>query len=835
LKSLLFSLVLVSMQSFGQSPLRVLDEPFPATGLGGIDVLGDFDGDGDVDAASLGSLYLNDGGGGFVPFAEPTLAPPLYLGEGEMRAADLNGDGLDDLIMLYGAIIALQVNPFGGGFVAVPNLPAITAPGGPVYPTSVDVGDVDGDGDLDVVFGTTVYPGSGILHQAGPLTLWLNDGAGGFSAPTPPAFPATTALGGACLLRDFDGDGDLDAIFGVETCNSGLPVSLFVNDGTANFGAAVAPTGLSSFLVWLDTAEFDGDGRPDLFGIDLSARVYVSMNGPGGLGPATMTPFVLPPFIRASAVDVDGDGKDELLGLGVPGFAIFDVALNGTVVGPSTQSFDDVFYAPGSARSGAAACRDLDGDGDRDVMMQKADGSMPMLMNTSLGGFHRLDPRVKNVALQYAVLGDFDGDGDLDACDFAGGVLNTALNDGHGFFAAGPVTPLPYGTIKTLAAFDRDGDGDDDLYGEGLTAAGAAAVWTDVLLDCVGGGAFTLAAAPAWTPGASNRVFVDWDGDGDLDQITGGRDPIFTPAQSYYLRNLGSGVFAAPLAIGTPHLTHELCRGDFDGDGAPDVLQVNYAFPTPDPSSLFLNVGGSYFEVPLPGVSARFAAAGDLNGDGISDFVADSTVYLSTGGAVTAVGTLPSAPLNKITLVDLDLDGDLDLLEAPATAMMNLGGGVFGPPESALPRTVGVQYGFPPRSSIADLDQDGDPDVLASGPRVVCNALRQLTHHGQPRLGASADVRLYGTPGAPWFFFAATAASSFALPPYGTVLIDPFTAVLLGVGVHAPAPSGVGPPSSLSFAIPNVPSLVGATFYAQALDAGSGRLTNRLTTTIVDY
>jgi len=303
-----------------------------------------------------------------------------------------------------------------------------------------------------------------------------------------------------------------------------------------------------------------------------------------------------------------------------------------------------------------------------------------------------------------------------------------------------------------------------------------------------------------------------------------------------FITNLGPAGFAAPVAVGNPSFAYDLDVADFDGNGLLDVFQTNATNPSGTGgatlSVLYLNSGnGTFVPVIQPGIIGHFTAAGDLNGDAMPDLVIDGQVRFNAGGGTFVAGpALPSTLIAPASLVDVDLDGDLDLVETPATIMFNTGGGVFGLLQAYRPRQAAVV-----ESAIVDLDRDGDPDIIAPGPVVLMNTTRQIAHGSVPRPGRPASIDLYGTPGGAWFLFASNGTNSFPFPPFGTVLIDPASAQLGAMGPFAGPTAPLPGTASLSVLVPNNPALIGWTTYWQAADAAQLRLTNRITITVMGY
>ena len=223
-------------------PAQTLDT---GDGARGITVL-DLDGDGDLDIASSAyysnnlRLLFNDGTG---VFGGLTSLNPGINGEWSIQADDMNGDGLFDLVIGGQSQIRVLLANEGGGFANHStrsvsgrtwqlNLADLDGDGAvdvacvnsfadegfvflndgrgglgsgvshdtDPFPLASDLGDLDGDGDLDWI--TSSYGGDWFLFH--------NDGTGGFQFP--PSFDAPIAA--SCSLPvDMDGDGDLDLVF----------------------------------------------------------------------------------------------------------------------------------------------------------------------------------------------------------------------------------------------------------------------------------------------------------------------------------------------------------------------------------------------------------------------------------------------------------------------------------------------------------------------------------------------------------------------------------------------------------------------------------------------
>jgi hypothetical protein len=174
-------------------------------------------------------------------------------------------------------------------------------------PSSLAAGDLDGDGDLDVVVGQSFFGGPGV-------SVLENQGAGIYQPPVYYALPQNQSVG-EVALADFDGDGDRDAfatIPGVFDDQTRLLVWRNGGDGTlappVEFTTGQAPVGL---LV----ADFTGDGKPDVatanYAFGAGTVSFLEHNGQTGAGAGYLPRTDIALGMRTedlAAADLNGDG-----------------------------------------------------------------------------------------------------------------------------------------------------------------------------------------------------------------------------------------------------------------------------------------------------------------------------------------------------------------------------------------------------------------------------------------------------------------------------------------------------------------------------------------------
>jgi hypothetical protein len=350
--------------------------PLPGSGVGtesGLAV-GDFDADGRADVAvSLGSgdlsILLQDAAGGFAHAAgSPRAIGASYAGP--MKAADLDHDGHLDLVALQsretGATVAVLRGAGDGTFAAAET---IAVPGGA---GTMALGDVDRDGELDLVTGTTLSGGGRMVVQRG-------EGDGGFGAPLSLDVALDGLYPSGIALADLDGDGDLDAAVAHLFVPDGV-VTVLRGDGAGGFArSAGGPFDIGSATLALSAGDLDGDGRTDLAapvippsGDTRSATPGVLLgNGDGSFRAGPVGSFVTPPELNPASTfalplgDLDGDGR---LDAGLP---VSQAQGLWPLLGDGAGGFQPGTAAPVPAASTvtAGAIADVDGDDRLDVLL----------------------------------------------------------------------------------------------------------------------------------------------------------------------------------------------------------------------------------------------------------------------------------------------------------------------------------------------------------------------------------------------------------------------------------------------------------------------------------
>jgi hypothetical protein len=590
-------------------------------------------------------------------------------GPASVAVGDMNGDGVPDLaIANYGDnTVAVLLGNGDGTFRPVPGLPVYLGSG--AQPRSVAVGDFNRDGRLDVV---VANPG------ANTVSVLLGNGDGTLQAPTTSTTLTAGSSPASVAVGDFNGDGKLDLAV-ANTVSSSISILLGNGDGT--FQAAQF-FGTDSGPAFVALGDFNRDGKIDLAVANTSAGTVSVLlgNGNGTFQAARNTAAGTAPSAVAVG-DLNGDGAPDL--------AISDVA------------------------SGLVS-----------VLLGKGDGTFQPAQTFPAGG---------NAAM--VVIGDFNGDHHADLALATTGPLVAAsvlLGNGDGTFAAVrsfAVGSTPWG----IAAGDFNADGAQDLV---VTNTFSSSV--SVLL---GKGDGTFPSTPTYGVGPSPQSVAvgDFNHDGKLDMAVsnaGTTTPYVAYGVSMLLGN-GDGTFqpARAVDVGTA-APISLAVGDFNRDGNLDLAVATYGNTDHQYNSsagttiaVLLGNGDGTFQPPrtlTAGSGPFFVAAGDFNGDGVSDLVVADlgpstqrsntiSVFLGNGDGTFKPAvpfTVDSAP-TWVVVADFNGDGKVDL--AVANDQANTVSVLLGNGDGTFQAAHGFGAGSSPWGlAVGDFNGDGRPDLAVA-------------------------------------------------------------------------------------------------------------------------
>jgi len=374
------------------------------------------------------------------------------------------------------------------------------------------------------------------------------------------------------------------------------------------------------------------------------------------------------------------------------------------VVTAGTGTFVDSTGLPG-ATAAATAIADVDGDGDRDLLVAGDDGSSPattLYIQQSDGSFAAANAGLTDISDGSVSIADVDGDGDQDLliAGDAGGVggqetiLYEQQSDGSFDTADAGLTGVER---AATAIADVDGNGEQDLLVAGFDPAASD---TTTTLYTQSSGSFNPAGAGLTGVSDGSISIADVDGDGNQDLLIAGDAPSRDTTILYKQKSGGSFQAAGAGLTGATHAATSIA--DVDGDGTLDLLvaglDVTEGFSDNIPTTtLYEQQSDGSFEAAnanLTGVNHGSTSIADVDGDGDADL-------LVTGSSESGLGT-PTT-----TLYEQKSDGSF---EANGTDLTDV--------EAAA-------------SSVADVDGDGDQDLLIAGRDADTNPTTTVYRNGE--------------------------------------------------------------------------------------------------------
>jgi len=371
MKNVLLSTLLMSLGILGISYAQtstvsfdpsIIDDNASTADAANTVTTGDFDQDGDVDVvggaflSDIYSLYTNDGAGNFT---QSTIDNgPNADGARFVKAYDLDDDGdLDILACSSNANLSLWYENDGSANFSA-NIIDNTAFSDEAY--AIDAGDLDGDGDMDVVIGA----------NGGDSAVWLaNDGNENFSLGS--ILDNSTDLSNGVRkvsVVDLDQDGDLDVV--VAAFVVGV-YSWFDNDGAGNFSSRLIDDSADAFgATAFEVADLDNDGDLDLAAGSNNANQYLWYENDGDENFSAIiidntTDYSIGPRGLTTS-DLDQDGDIDIITAAITGDAFAWYENDGSAGFEGAVVSDDPTYANGAF---AVVTSDIDGDTYEDLVV----------------------------------------------------------------------------------------------------------------------------------------------------------------------------------------------------------------------------------------------------------------------------------------------------------------------------------------------------------------------------------------------------------------------------------------------------------------------------------
>lgn len=553
------------------------------------------------------------------------------------------------------------------------------------------------------------------------------------------------------VSADFDGDGRPDIAL---ASSNATKLSILRNNSSTNnieFGTSI-DFSVAGIANEINAADFDGDGKIDIVAFNNTGSMSILLNRSNLIGDisfASRTDFPIGNAPKSSSIaDFDNDGKLDIA-------LIYLDSNNTSVFRNLTASPGNVLFGPASnvtqlILTRSVASGDFDGDSKVDLVVTSSISKFRILRNTSNGTSISFAPFIDFDLISsggYATrISDFDGDGRRDvlvASDVGIQVArNISTNPGSVNFAP---TISFLSAVDAVAIADFDGDSRPD-------SAGVSRLNIVTVLKNQSSPGTIVFGSPGVTgvgQGPQRLLTGDFDMDGDIDIVTLNQ---LTGSLSI-LRNqtvvLGPIAFEArlELVLGTNAINpFSVALANLDGDTLPDIITANSSSGN---ISILRNLNSSTgavrfaesIQIASPPNSGPYAiAAGDLDSDGRADVVVSN----STSNTISIFQNNSNSPGSIV-------------LSSPSQ------------------KQVGVS---PQYVLLADIDSDQKVDVVTanrnagnisilrnstSGPGAITleNAF-QLAVNGDPTSVAAADLNGDGRPDIAVSNFSGTTISIFA-------------------------------------------------------------------------
>ncbi len=611
-----------------------------------------------------------------------------------------------------------------GQFMEAPQYPV------GISPLAAAVGDLNGDGKLDVVVTNKVDE---------TISVLINKGDGTFK---PQAVVDVGDVPAAVAVADLNADGYLDVVVVLPVLNEspGSHVSVLLGRGDGTFQHYVLYNTLSAMAPQsVAVGDLNGDGKPDLVvtntGPDLAPGSTISVlinNGSGGFPTHVEYTTGFAP-LAVTIADFNGDHKMDLAVANGCGLDLTCAASSGGTVsvlmGNGNGTFQNQTSFQVGYRPDAIVAADFNGDKKLDLAIGNFNGNnVSILMGQGNGSFNTQVQYPTAIWEPYGIVAaDFNHDGKVDLAVSTSGSTAVSILPGKGDGTFQAHQDYWAGNGAGIAASgDFNGDTYIDLAVPDLGWSNRPDQTTTILMGN-GDGTFRshVLYETSVTPGAV--ATADFNEDGKLDLVVGWDPSATDPSNGridVLLSNVNGG-YDPHTSYATGNLPASVAVGDFNKDGHMDVAVANDGTATTPDNTVSVLVGngdGTFqSQVLYPvGNNPLAITAADVNGDGNLDLiVSNSGDTTPTAGVLLGNGdgtfqgqktSTLGGIVTSMAVADLNGDGHPDLVALLSKA--NRVATLLGKGDGTYKTPVQFATGSAPMSvAVGDLNSDGKIDV----------------------------------------------------------------------------------------------------------------------------
>ncbi|WP_304065242.1 FG-GAP-like repeat-containing protein [Pedobacter glucosidilyticus] len=743
----------------------------------------DLDGDGKLDIAVVNqnsnsvSVLRNTSTIGNISFASKVdlavSSTPSFLAIG-----DLDGDGKPEIAVSStndGTISILRNVSVSGSISFVNSQNFLTGNDA----SGIAIGDMDGDGKLDVV---------ALNRSPNSISILLNTSTNGVLSFAPKSDFATETFSSFCSLADIDGDGKFDVLV---TNTLGDPkLIIYPNtstSGSISFGA-VKSYDFFGGSFGIATGDIDGDGKPDIALTDFSfglVSIYRNTSSSGSISLADKVDFSTGDQPLSVAIgDLNGDGKPDLVTANSGSIDKVSVLINAELP-PTISSFAPLSAKPGDAVTitgtnfNTTTTNNVVFFGATKATVTAATATsltvtVPIgatyapitVLNTGLGLIAQspssFNPIYSPSKLTFAnsdfepkvdfatgnrpsalTTGDFDGDGypDVAVVNSSDNNISIFRNTGNGT-AIGFANKIDFATDNTpvsIQSGDFDGDGKLDL-----AIVNSSSNSISILRNNGSSGTISFETKQDYiTQSNPGQIKIgDLDGDGKLDLVI---NEFGNNSFSIFRNtsNVGVITFASSntLSTGAGSNPSALALGDVNGDGKLDIAITNFGASklalyrnTSSVNTLSFVLDNSYDTQSFP----LSIVIGDLDQDGKADIAVSNTnsntvsFYKNTGTSaiISFADGQPNFAMDsprELTMGDVDGDGQVDLAVANINAStINIFNNSSTSAFFSFDKTMHTAGTNPVSVALTDFDGDGRPDLVVANSNTLSNSISVL-------------------------------------------------------------------------------------------------------------